>query len=263
VTGLITLTTDFGLADPYVAEMKGVILSISPNTSIVDISHDIEKFNVRMAAYTLAIAARYFSKDTVHLAVVDPGVGTKRNAILIQTRRAFYVGPDNGVLALAARSQRIEHIFKITNPKFMLPNVSNTFHGRDIFAPAAAHLSKGVQPSEFGPEIKRISETPFARIVRENNMILGEVLHTDRFGNLITSFPQELLQGTRLKNKISFRLKSRRLTLSLYKTYAEAKKNEPFALFGSHGFLEIAINQGNAAANLRVKTGDKITLFRA
>ena len=245
------------------AEMKGVILGISPNTSIVDISHDVEKFNVRMAAYTLASAAPYFSEGTVHVAVVDPGVGTKRRAILIQTHRAFYVGPDNGVLALAARSQGIEHVFKITNPKFKLPVVSTTFHGRDIFAPAAAHLSKGVQPAEFGQEIRGISLVPFARIVRAKNMLVGEVLHTDGFGNIITSFSQGEVQSTGAKSKIGVKLKSRRLTLNLCKSYAEAKKNDALAIVGSHGFLEISINQGNAASSLGVKTGDKVTLFRA
>jgi hypothetical protein len=242
--------------------MKGAILGISPNTSIVDISHDVEKFNVRMAAYTLASAAPYFSKGTVHVAVVDPGVGTKRRAILIQTRQAFYIGPDNGVLTLAARSQGIEHVFRITNAKFRLPKISNTFHGRDIFAPAAAHLSKGVQPAEFGPEIQKISLTPLARIIREKSMLVGEVLHTDGFGNLITSFPQDMLLSLGVKSKIGVKLKSRRLTLDLCKSYAEAKKNDALAIVGSHGFLEISINQGNAAADLGVKTGDRITLFR-
>jgi hypothetical protein len=260
---LITLTTDFGLADSYVAEMKGVILGISPNTCIVDISHDVEKFNVRMVAYILASAAPYFSKGTVHVAVVDPSVGTKRRAILIQTRQAFYIGPDNGVLALAARSQGIEHVFRITNPKFRLPIISNTFHGRDIFAPAAAHLSKGAQPAEFGPEIQIIALTPLPRIVRGKSMLVGEVLHTDGFGNLITSFPQNVLRSLGVRSKIGVKLKGRRLTLNLCKSYAEAKKNEALAIVGSHGFLEISINQGNAAASLRVKTGDKITLFRA
>jgi S-adenosylmethionine hydrolase len=260
---LITLTTDFGLADPYVAEMKGVILSISPHSSIVDISHDIEKFNVRMAAYTLASAAPYFSEGTVHVAVVDPGVGMKRRVILIQTQQAFYIGPDNGVLVLAARSQGIEHVFKITNPRFKLPVVSNTFHGRDIFAPVAAHLSKGVQPAEFGPEIQRISRAPFARIVRGKNMLIGEVLHTDGFGNVITNFPRDELQSTGAKSRIDVKLKSRKMTLKLCKSYAEVNKKEALAMVGSHGFLEISVNQGDAAASLKVKVGDKITLFRA
>jgi S-adenosylmethionine hydrolase len=141
---MITLTSDFGLKDPYVAEMKGVILTIIPNATLVDITHDIEKFNIRMAAFTLASVAPYFPKGTVHLAVVDPGVGTQRRAILVQTTQGFFVGPDNGILILPAQNQGIEHIYQLTNPKFMLPGVSSTFHGRDVFAPAAAHLDKGV-----------------------------------------------------------------------------------------------------------------------
>ncbi len=137
---MITLTSDFGLKDPYVAEMKGVILTINPNATLVDITHEIEKFNVRAAAFALASAAPYFPDGTVHLAVVDPGVGTDRRAIVIQTKKGFFVGPDNGVLVLAAQSQGIEHMYQLSNPKFMMPKVSSTFHGRDIFAPAAAYL---------------------------------------------------------------------------------------------------------------------------
>jgi hypothetical protein len=197
------------------------------------------------------------------VAVVDPGVGTKRRAILIQTRQAFYVGPDNGVLALSARNQGIERVFKITNSEFKLPTVSNTFHGRDIFAPAAAHLSRGVQPAEFGPEVQGISSVPLARIVKEENALVGEVLHTDGFGNVVTSFREEDLRFAGVGEKIDFRVKTRRLTLKLCKNYAEVKKNEALALVGSHGFLELSINRGDAAASYRVKTGDKITLFRA
>ncbi len=150
---LITLTSDFGLKDPYIAEMKGAILSINPKATIIDITHDIEKFNIRMAAFILASASPYFPEGTIHLAVVDPEVGTKRRAILIQTTKGFFVGPDNGVLILAAQSQGIEHLYELANPKFMLPKISSTFHGRDIFAPAAAYLEKGVKPADFGLEI--------------------------------------------------------------------------------------------------------------
>ena len=159
---MITLTSDFGLKDPYVAEMKGVILTINPKATLIDITHEVEKFNVRMAAFMLASAAPYFPKGTVHLAVVDPGVGTQRRAIIVQTKKGFFVGPDNGVLILAAQNQGIEHVYELANPKFMLPKVSSTFHGRDIFAPAAAHLDIGVQPSDFGPEIKDPVKPEFA-----------------------------------------------------------------------------------------------------
>ncbi len=141
---MITLTSDFGLKDPYVAEMKGVILTINPKATIIDVTHSVEKFNIGVGAFMLASAAPFFPKGTIHLAVIDPGVGTERRAILIQTKKGFFVGPDNGVLILAAQNQDIEHIYEISNPKFMLPQVSSTFHGRDVFAPAAAHLDKGI-----------------------------------------------------------------------------------------------------------------------
>src|SRR5208283_4092285 len=131
---MITLTSDFGLKDPYVAEMKGVILTINPKAALIDITHEVEKFNIRMAAFMLASAAPYFPQGTIHMAVVDPGVGTQRRAILIQTKRSVFVGPDNGILILAAQPRGIEHAYQLTNPKFMLPKISNTFHGRDIFA---------------------------------------------------------------------------------------------------------------------------------
>ena len=176
---MITLTSDFGLKDPYVAEMKGVILTINPKATLIDITHEVEKFNIRMAAFMLASAAPYFPQGTVHLAVVDPGVGTQRRAILIQTKKSFFVGPDNGILILAAQNQGIEHVYQLTNPTFMLPKISSTFHGRDIFAPAAAHLDKGVQPSEFGPEIKDPINPEFA-ISQTNKQLSNRRSHAHR-----------------------------------------------------------------------------------
>ena len=259
----VTLTSDFGLKDSYVAEMKAVILGISPSANIIDVSHDIEKFDVRMAAYALACAAPYFPKGTVHVAVVDPDVGTRRRPLLVQTQTAFYIGPDNGVLALATNNQGIEHIFEITNPKFMLTRISNTFHGRDIFAPVAAHLANGTQPKEFGPEINRISTPKFARIVRKRNMLTGEVLHIDGFGNLITNFREEELDSMDIKETVNIKIKNHKLRLKLSKAYADVKKKEAVALFGSHGFLEVSVNQGNAGTAFEAKRGDKITLFKA
>ena len=183
-----------------------------------------------MAAFMLASAAPYFPQGTVHLAVVDPGVGSQRRAILIQTEKGFFVGPDNGILVLAAQNQGIEHIYHLTNPKFMLHKISSTFHGRDIFAPAAAHLDKGVLPTGFGNIITNINETDMV----QNHAKLVKVELPD----------------------IS-------LKLTFGKTYAEAKPKELIALIGSHGFLEIALNQGNAAEKFHVKTGDKIVVTAA
>ncbi len=252
---MITLTTDFGLKDPYVAEMKGVILTINPDAVIVDVTHGVDKFNIRMGAFMLASAAPYFPKGTVHVAVVDPGVGTDRRAILVQTKRGFFVGPDNGVLMLAAPSQGIEHVYELTNPKLRLFQVSSTFHGRDIFAPAAAHLTKNVEPSEFGAEITDAVTPRFAKVESKNGCLIGEVLHIDDFGNIITNIPQkEVTQAKTIEAKLS----NTKLLLPYCATYGETKPQQPLALIGSHGFLEIALNQANAAEKFKAHIGDKI-----
>ena len=259
---MITLTSDFGLKDPYVAEMKGAVLTINPKATLVDITHEVEKFNIRMAAFTLASAAPYFPQGTVHLAVVDPEVGTQRRPILIQTKKSFFVGPDNGILILAAQNQCIEHVYQLTNPKFMLPKISNTFHGRDIFAPAAAHLDKGAEPTTFGAEIKDPINPEFTKVRRAKRSLIGEVMHVDGFGNIITNITEtEIAQST--AEKVNVDLPGISLKLTLGKTYAEAKPKEPEALIGSHGFLEIALNQGNAAEKFQVKAGDKIVVTAA
>jgi S-adenosylmethionine hydrolase len=252
---MITLTSDFGLKDPYVAEMKGVILTINPQATIIDVTHCVEKFDIRMGAFVLASAAPYFPKDTVHLVVIDPDVGTERRAILIQTKRSFFVGPDNGVLMLAAQNQGIEHLYEISNPKFMLPKVSSTFHGRDVFAPVAAHLDTGIKPSEFGPEITEAATPKFASVERRNSSLIGEVWHIDDFGNIITNISQKDMPQNRVVN---VKLPGVLQNISFGKTYAQAKSHEPLALIGSHGFLEIALNQGNAAEKFHAKAGDKI-----
>jgi len=257
---MITLSTDFGLKDPYVAEMKGVILTINPNADIVDVSHGVDKFNVRMGAFMLASAAPYFPEGTIHLAVVDPGVGTERRAIVVQTKRGFFVGPDNGVLMLAAQPQGIEHVYELANPKFMLPQVSCTFHGRDIFAPAAAYLSKGIDPKEFGPEITDAVAPKFSVVERKDGSLFGEVLHVDGFGNVITNINQNENPADKA---VKVNLHHISLQLAITKTYGQAKSQEPVALIGSHGFLELALNQGSFAEKYRVRAGDRIEIVVA
>jgi len=256
---MITLTSDFGLKDPYVAEMKGVILTINPEATIIDITHDIEKFNRRMAAFMLASAVPYFPKGTVHLAVVDPGVGTERRAIVIQTKKSFFVGPDNGILILAAQSQGIERAYQLTNPKLMLPKISNTFQGRDVFAPAAANLEKGVEPSEFGPEIKDPIKPEFAKVEQISGSVIGEVMHVDGFGNIITNINEIETVKNRFKT-VDVKLPRISLKLKFGKAYAQTEPKEPIILIGSHGFLEIALNQGDAAEKFHAKPGDKIAV---
>ncbi len=257
---MITLTSDFGLKDPYVAEMKGVILTINPNATLVDITHGIEKFNIRMGAFMLASAVPYFPKGTVHLSVVDPGVGTERRGILVKAKKGIFVGPDNGVLMLAAKNLGIEHVYDIANPEFMLKKVSSTFHGRDVFSPVAAHLDMGVSPDKFGPEINDVVFPEFAYIKKTSGSLIGEVLHVDSFGNIITNIDQK---ETIKFNLINLKLQTISLNLNFGKTYAQAKPNEPTALIGGHGFLEIALNQASAAEKYCAKVGDKVEVTPA
>lgn len=257
---MITLTTDFGLKDPYVAEMKGAIYLINPKAAIVDVSHLVDKYSVRMGAFILVSAVPYFPKSTVHVAVVDPGVGTERRAILIQTKQNFLVGPDNGVLMLAAQVQGIKHIYELTNPELMLKQVSHTFHGRDIFAPAAAYLEKGVKPQEFGPEITDPVTPKFVSVETKNGALLGEVLYVDSFGNVITNItPAELKDAKAIK----VALHHVTLELPFSKAYGELQPREPLGLVGSHGFVELALNRGSFSEKYRVNPGDRFELVVA
>ena len=259
---IISLLTDFGPKDPYVAEMKAVIVSICPEARIIDISHEIEKFNIRMGAFTLASAARYFPEKTIHVAVVDPGVGTKRRPIIVETHRFFYIGPDNGILMLSAQREEVRHVCQISNSSLMLSKVSKTFHGRDIFAPAAAYLAKGKQVSEFGPEINNYMVPEFAKPRMKGNELLGEIVHIDDFGNVISNVSTEDLKRIGAKEGIflDLRLKEKAFRLRFCSTYGDVSVKQPLALVGSHEFLEISVNQGNAAKKFKVKIGDSIRL---
>jgi len=260
---IITLLSDFGLKDPYVAEMKASILRISPDARIIDISHLIDRFDVRMGAFMLASAASYFPDGTIHVGVVDPSVGTERRALIVRTKRYFYVGPDNGLLMLAAEKDGISQVYTITNPAFMLRKVSSTFHGRDVFAPAAAHLANGKPPTKFGPEIKNYKRPPFSKpTMRADKELMGEVLHIDDFGNLITNLTSSDLEksGIRIKKPLSIRLRDKLLRLDFCRAYGEAPPKSTLALIGSHDFLEIAVNQGNASRKLQVKAGEKVVV---
>jgi S-adenosyl-L-methionine hydrolase (adenosine-forming) len=260
---VITLTTDFGLVDPYVAEMKAVILKICPGAIIVDVSHGIQKFNIQMGAFILSSVTHYFPFGTINVAVVDPSVGTKRGSIIIETEQGFFIGPDNGLLVLAAEKQGIKSITQLENQNLMLSHVSNTFHGRDVFAPAAAHLSNDFPLSKFGPKITEIVRPAFTKIEITPNSLTGEILYIDDFGNLITNIQMKDITSF-VDDSVEIELGSETLShMKLSKTYAETEPNRPLALIGSHDYLEIAINQGNAAEKFSLKTGDRITLKRA
>jgi hypothetical protein len=257
---IVTFLSDFGTRDPYVAEMKAVVLSKCPNAKIIDISHEIKKFNIRMGAYTLAAAAPYFPEGTVHVAIVDPGVGTKRRPIILETNHFHFVGPDNGILVLAASRDQIHHIYCIENPQYMLPCVSATFHGRDIFSPVAAYLAQGRDASEFGREVSSYTTPAFEKPRLENGEIFAEVLHIDCFGNIITNITSEMLkkltvtQGTLLRIKMC----GKTLKLRLYAAYGDVSIGETLAIVSSHDFLEFSKNQGNAAEEYKVREGDSV-----
>jgi len=194
---------------------------------------------------------------------VDPGVGTKRRPIIVETQRLFYVGPDNGILMLSAQKEVIKSVCQISNPLFMLPEVSKTFHGRDIFAPAAAYLARGKSLLEFGPEVCDYVVPKFVKPEIRENEVLGEIVHIDDFGNIVSNISIEDLRkiGAKEYDFLNIQFREKVLRLRFCSTYGDVSTKEPLALVGSHDFLEISVNQGNAAKKFRVKIGDSIRLL--
>lgn len=250
---IITLTTDFGLSDPYVASMKGVILSINPKADIVDITHDIPPQDVIAAALALKACVPYFPTGSIHVAVVDPGVGGSRRAIVARNKRTYFVGPDNGILTEFLDGADVH---EITSKRFVLKNVSNTFHGRDIFAPAAAHLSKGALIKQFGPKVSDPVLTPLPELKKQGRDYVGEIISIDRFGNLVTNIPGELLHKGK---KAVVSIRNKRIAKTV-KSYSEAKRGELVAIVGSLGLIEISASMADAAKKLKAKKGDKVAL---
>jgi hypothetical protein len=253
---LITLTTDFGLADSYVAAMKGVILGIAPRASLVDITHQIDPQNVRQAAVVLQAAIAYFPPGTIHVAVVDPGVGSARRAIALRAEHSFFVGPDNGLFSVvladaAPGSVRVVHL---DQPAYWRPAVSRTFHGRDIFAPVAAHLAAGAPFEALGTPIADPVVLDFSHPSRlADGSVLGEVSHVDRFGNLISTIPETWLAGRAWVARCAGQEIAGPST-----SYASAQSGELLMLIGSSGTLEIAVREGSAAERLRAGVGEFI-----
>lgn len=265
---VITFTTDFGLADAYVAAMKGVVLGINPEARLVDICHTIKPQNIPQAAFVLSTAWEFFPRRTIHLVVVDPGVGTDRRAVILRTPEADFVAPDNGVLSYVIQKyaagravcsrQRLKgaEAFAITESCFWRTPVSSTFHGRDIFAPVAAHLSLGIPPSSFGEPVKSLMVLPLPHPRRmPDGTLMGNVLHIDNFGNLITNIKSRDLPAEagvitiEVGNSTIHRLSS---------TYGKAEGL--LALIGSSDRLEISLKDGNAAAFLNAAAGDGVKI---
>lgn len=258
---IITLTTDFGLADGYVGTMKGVILGIDPTAAIVDISHDIAPQDVREAAYILYAAYPYFPQGTIHVVVVDPGVGSERRAIALRTSQATFVAPDNGVLSyVVAGEKKVEEIVDLTNPGYHLSPVSCTFHGRDIFAPAAAHLARGIPLTELGQPLTEIVAFSLPRPqLRPDGTIVGQVIHVDRFGNLITSIMSKDLAGHSPLRESVVKIKGQSIR-GIVNTYAEVTPGKLLTLIGSEDHLEISASGGSASRTLEAKVGDEVLL---
>jgi S-adenosylmethionine hydrolase len=275
---IVTLTTDFGYDDAYVAAVKGAILNINPGASIVDVSHSIRPQDILQAAFILNAAYRYFPKQTIHVAIVDPGVGSERRGVILKTASAIFVAPDNGILSyviddlfseknvpLIEQTHGLtEVVFKkgleaaaITDPRFWRQPVSPTFHGRDIFAPVAAGLSLGISPYEFGEKISSLHVLPVPRpSLDADGNVAGQVLHVDRFGNLITNIGSGNLPGKNVVIEIGGRCIQ---GISDYYSQSEGI----MAVVGSSGYLEISLRDGSACDFLDMAVGDEIRVMPA
>jgi len=276
MSAVITLTTDFGLSDAYVASVKGVILGINPEAKLVDICHTIKPQNIPQAAFVLSTAYQYFPRKTIHLVVVDPGVGSERRAIILRTPLASFVAPDNGVLSYIIQQSLTEPVTNkgkfsikgelkpeadieavhITNPKFWRSPVSPTFHGRDILAPVAALLSLGFPPIEFGAPVTSVEMLPLPQPAkRPGGSLVGHIIHIDSFGSLITDIRSDDLPYK--ERPVTIGLGSQ-LISGLSRTYAEG--SGLLALIGSSGYLEVSLKGGNASSLLDAKVGDEVRL---
>ena len=252
---LITLTTDFGYKDPFVGIMKGVVLSIDPSATIVDLTHGIEPQDIRGAALALNYAAPFFPPGSIHVAVVDPGVGSSRRPILIECEDAFFIGPDNGVLSFAAGRKKVKRAVELANPRYYLKPVSSTFHGRDIFAPAAAHLASGVSVGDFGPSIERWTRLEWPEVVSGGGEIRGEVIYIDHFGNLVTNVSARDLEALGREQLV---VSLAEITIQgLAQNYSSAVK-EYAALLNSWGLLEISCFNGRADQRSGADVGDPV-----
>ncbi len=249
----IALLTDFGTKDYFVGAMKGVILSINSNANIIDITHEIPPQNIRVAGFNLSACYRDFPEQTIFVVVVDPGVGSNRRAILVETEKYYFIAPDNGLLSFIFDVARDFKVFELTQSEYFNKPISKTFHGRDIFSPVAAHLSNGIKPNQFGNEIKDFIyyKTQNPKQIDEKT-IEAEIIHIDHFGNLITN-----LKSEHLPTKFTLEINGKKIK-KLREYFAESGKDEVFMIFGSAGFLEVVAFQNSAEKILKAKVGQKV-----
>ena len=256
---IITLTSDFGTKDTYVGVMKGVILSINPSATIIDLTHEIPAQNVAVGAWQISKAYSYFPAGTIHLVVVDPGVGSDRRAVISQISDHIFVCPDNGLLSIISKESPIGNSVMIENDSYFLSHISNTFHGRDIFAPVAAYLAAGIAMSEFGPSIERLHKINFSHIKFDNSQIEGQIVWIDNFGNAVTNISQQSINQIlpNLELQISF---AHQKIFGLCSAYNQVKTGEAIAIIGSSGHLEISVNQGSAQQLYGLSIGNFVSV---
>jgi len=251
---ILTLTTDFGTRDWFVGTMKGVILRLNPRAVLVDLTHEIPPGDIRSGAFALAASYKFFPRGTIHIIVVDPGVGSTRRAVAVRTSNYFFVGPDNGVLSLALRGQRIIAAHCLNNERYFLKPVSHTFHGRDVFAPVAAHLSQRGLIEHLGPSVKSLVQLDWPKARKRNGRIEGEIVHFDHFGNATTN-----IQSSEAGKSQVFLVFGRRRTLCPLKSFYQASSaGKPIAVPGSSGWIEIAVNGGSAEKRLGLRIGARV-----
>ena len=253
---IITLLTDFGYRDAFVGTMKGIVLRIDPGATIVDISHGIDPGDIQAASFVLAQSFPYYPSGTIHVIVVDPGVGTGRKAVAVKTEKAFFIAPDNGVLSQLYAVQEKCVVREIANSNLFVHPVSRTFHGRDIFAPVAAHLSAGVPFANLGPEIHDYNRGSYKFPQKKAGTIIGEIIYIDRFGNLISNISQADFPDKEIR---SIQIKDIHLD-HLSDSYGEKNVGEALAIIGSHGFLEIAVREEHAAKKFGLYVGSEIRI---
>jgi hypothetical protein len=259
---LITLLTDFGERDYFVASMKGVILSINPAVAIVDLSHQIASHQIQEAGYFLKSCYRYFPGGTIHVAVVDPGVGTERRALLVSAASSFFVGPDNGLFTEILEQEVEAKVWQINNQQYRLETAGSTFDGRDVFAPAAAWLSRGVPPTFFGPAVHDPIRRSVAIPVLHDDLLIGKIVSVDRFGNLISNITARQVREFRAVNgqsEVEIHIGTYVIT-ELVESYSQGSRQAPSALINSNGNLEIFLQEESAARNLRFDVGEEVRL---
>jgi len=254
-SGIITLTTDFGLSDPYVAMMKGVILSINPSARLVDVTHQLGTGSISQAALVIRETFPYFPQGTVHLAVVDPGVGSDRRLVALQAGAHSFVGPDNGLFWPVFRDFKGAAAVQLTQTRYFLPSVTHTFHGREIFAPVAAHLSLGLPLESLGPAVRNLTKLTIPQPYVQGDVLCGQIIRVDNFGNLVTNISAREL--TDFLESAPPRIEAGKLVIrKLGRIYADCEEGEPLALINSSNLLEIAVNLGRASEYIGLRDGE-------